>query len=257
MLDALSNVSGAIGLSPAQLMVSIIAILCGGFIKGYTGFGASMLWVTGLSLVLPPLQVVPMVLMFEVATSLQLLPQVWREVDWRSLMLLLLGTCIATPIGVHALASFPADPVRIALALVVLLSAVAIWRGFALQSVPGPTATLGIGLLAGLLNGSMAIVGPPVILFYFATPIGMAIGRASIITFFLGTDSFGTATFATQGLITTEILWRTAVFIPLVLIGVWIGARRFFGTKPETFRKVTLVLLMGLSGGLLARALSS
>jgi hypothetical protein len=80
--------------------------------------------------------------------------------------------------------------------------------------VPGSTATLGIGLVAGLLNGSMAIVGPPVILFYFSAPIGTAVGRASIVTFFLGTDSFGTAMFAAQGLITAEILWRRAVFIP-------------------------------------------
>jgi uncharacterized protein len=138
----------------------------------------------------------------------------------------------------------------------VLLSAVAIWRGFTLQAVPGSTAALGIGLVAGLLNGSMAIVGAPVILFYFSTPIGTAVGRASIVTFFLGTDSFGTAMFAAQGLITAEILWRTAVFIPIVLIGVSISARRFLGTKPETYRKVVLALLMGLSVALLARRLS-
>lgn len=76
----------------------------------------------------------------------------------------------------------------------------------------------------------MSIGGPPVILFYLSTPVGIAIGRASIVTFFLGTDSFGTAMIAAQGLITLEILWRTAMFIPIVLIGVSIGARRFLGT---------------------------
>lgn len=246
-----------LALSPAAFGLCAIAALCGALIKGYAGFGSSMLWATGFSLVLPPLQVVPMVLMFEVASNLHLLPQVWREVHWRSLAILLLGTCIATPIGVYALASFPADPVRIGLALVVLLAAIAIWRGLALQTVPGPAATLGIGLLSGLLNGSMSIGGPPVILFYFSTPVGIAIGRASIVTFFLGTDSFGTAMCAAQGLITLEILWRTAMFIPIVLIGVSIGARRFLGTKPQTFRRMTLVLLMSLGMTLLVRTLWS
>ena len=139
----------------------MLAVLVGAFIKGYTGFGASMVSVTSLSLVLPPLQVVPMVLMFEVATSIGLLRHVWREVEWRSLWLLLAGTCVATPAGIYALAALPADALRIALALVVLVAAILIWRGFALKRTPGRTATVGVGLLAGFLNGSMAIVGPP------------------------------------------------------------------------------------------------
>lgn len=95
-MDALLN---GLGLSPAGLAFSVLAVLVGAFVKGFAGFGASMVWVTSLSLVLPPLQVVPMVLMFEVATSMGLLRHVWRQVEWRSLWLLLLGTCLATPSG--------------------------------------------------------------------------------------------------------------------------------------------------------------
>jgi len=248
-------VLGALGLSACGLAFSIVAVLVGAFIKGYTGFGASMVWVTSLSLVLPPLQVVPMVLMFEVATSVGLLRHVWREVEWRSLWLLLAGTCAATPVGIYALASLPADALRIALALVVLVAAILIWRGFALKEAPGRTATVGVGLLAGFLNGSMAIVGPPVILFYFATPLGVAVGRASMVTYLLGTDSIATGMFALQGLVGTEILWRTVCFLPVLLLGVAAGHRQFIGTSPDTFRKLALLLLMGLSIALLVRSL--
>jgi hypothetical protein len=89
-MDALLSV---LGLGPAALAFSVAAVLAGAFIKGYTGFGASMVWVTSLALVLPPLQVVPMVLLFEVVTSIGLLRHVWREVEWRSLWPLLAGTC--------------------------------------------------------------------------------------------------------------------------------------------------------------------
>ena len=242
-------------ISPAGLAFSVAAVLAGAFIKGYTGFGASMVWVTSLSLVLPPLQVVPMVLMFEVATSIGLLRHVWREVGWGSLWLLLAGTCVATPAGIYALASVPADALRIALALVVFVAAILIWRGFALKRAPGRTATVGVGLLAGFLNGSMAIVGPPVILFYFATPLGIAVGRASMVTYLLGTDSFGTAVFALQGLVGADVLWRTAFFLPILLLGVAAGHRQFLGTSPETFKKLALLLLMGVSIALLVRSL--
>ena len=244
-----------LGLGPAGLAFSIAAVLVGAFIKGYTGFGASMVWVTSLSLVLPPLQVVPMVLLFEAATSIGLLRHVWREVEWRSLWLLLAGTCAATPLGIYALASLPADALRVTLALVVFVAALLIWRGFVLDRAPGRPATVAVGLAAGFLNGSMAIVGPPVILFYFATPLGVAVGRASMVTYLLGTDSVGAGLFALQGLIDSEILWRTVCFLPILLLGVAAGHRRFVGAAPETVKRSALLLLMGLSLALLARSI--
>ena len=170
MSEMLSGVLEATDLDGPGFLYGVAAVLAGAWLKGYTGFGASMLWMTSLSLVLPPLQVVPMVLMFEVVTSIALLPQVWKDVRWRSIGLLLLGTWAATPIGIHALSSLPAAPIRMALAAVVFIAAFLILRGFALTKEPGRLATAGVGLMAGVLNGSMGIVGPPVILFYFSSP---------------------------------------------------------------------------------------
>ena len=244
----------ALGLDTPGLLYCIVAVAAGAYLKGYTGFGASMLWMTGLSLVLPPLQVVPMVLMFEVVTSIALLPQIWKDVRWRSIGLLLLGTWAATPVGIYALATLPAAPVRIALAVSVFVAAILILRGFALAREPGRPATVGVGLMAGVLNGSMGIVGPPVILFYFSSPIGVVAGRASIIAYFIGTDSVGTAMFAAQGLIDASVYWRMAAFLPVLVAGVAVGNRGFVKTDPETFRKIALFVLMALSFLLFARA---
>ena len=252
----METITAALALTPWQLWACLAAVFAGAFVKGYTGFGASMFWVTSLSLVVPPLEAVPMVLTFEVATSLHLLIHVWKDIAWRSMGLLLVGTWLATPVGIYALASIPADPVRMALALAVFVAAVLIWRDFKLASTPGKPATFGVGLAAGLLNGSMAIVGPPVILFYFSSPLGATVGRASMVAYFLGTDTVGTAMFASQGLIGGEILWRTLAFLPVLLLGVALGNRRFLATSPETFRKVALILLMALAAGLFARSLA-
>jgi uncharacterized protein len=100
----------------------------------------------------------------------------------------------------------------------------------------------------------MGIVGPPVILFYFSSPIGVAVGRASIITYFIGTDSVATVMFAGQRLISAEVLWRTLLFLPLLFVGVAVGNRRFLETDPATFKKVALVVLIALSIALLVRA---
>ena len=127
-------------------------------------------------------------------------------------------------------------------------------RGFALEREPGRPATFGVGFAGGVLNGSMGIVGPPVILFYFSSPIRVIAGRASIITYFIGTDSVGTAMFAAQGLIDPSVYWRTAIFLPVLIVGVVIGSLGFVKTDPEIFKKIALWVLMGLSVLLFARA---
>ena len=251
----ISQVLSAIELSPLTLVFCLIFVILGGYLKGFAGFGASMFWMTSLSLVIPPLQLVPMVLMFEVASSIYLLPGIWKKIDWRSIGFLLAGTWIATPAGIYALITLPAAPVRIALALVVLLAAIMLLRGFSLEKVPGKTATVGVGMAAGVLNGSMGIVGPPVVLFYFSSPVGMTIGRASVITYLIGTDTVGTVMFAAQDLIDPSIYWRTALFLPLLFLGSSIGSKGFIKTDPDKFRKLSLYVLLILSVILMVRAL--
>ena len=73
-------------LSVPELGYIALCVLVGAIIKGYSGFGASIFWVVSISLVLPPIQVVPMILMFEVISSFYLLPGIWRKVQWLSLI---------------------------------------------------------------------------------------------------------------------------------------------------------------------------
>jgi uncharacterized protein len=113
--------------------------------------------------------------------------------------------------------------------------------------MPGPVASTLAGAASGLSNGAFGIGGPPVILFYFASPAGNLAGRASLVAFFLATDVIGLANQSTQGLITTETAIRAAFYLPALLAGVWLGARSFKGTDPEKFRKYVLVILATLA----------
>ncbi len=244
-------------MDPFVVAFSLLAVLAGAVIRGFAGFGSSLVWVSSLSLVLPPLAVVPTTYALEIAASAHLLPRVWREVEWRSLRWLLLGAIAATPVGLYALAALPPAPVRVAISLVVILATLLIWRGFLLKAMPGAGATLATGLLAGLLNGGAGIGGPPAILFYFSGPAGAAVSRASLIAFFLATDLFAIALAAGGGLVTGEVAVRTAILIPVVILGAAIGERGFLRVDPAVFRRATLILLAALSAALVLRVLAT
>lgn len=235
---------------------AIAAVIAGGFVKGYSGFGASMMWVGSLSLVFPPHQVVPMVLLWEVASSLQLLPETWRKIEWRSLGWLSLGAAVATPVGAYLLASLPAGAARIGIGLIVFAGSYLIWRGFAWSGRPAPWAIVCVGLAFGLLNGSTALGGPPVVLFYLATPVGAATSRASIIAFFLATDALAALSQMSAGLLTGDVLYAAALMLPFVVFGTWLGSRHFLKTEPADFKRFALVALMVLGLLVTVRALA-
>jgi len=229
-------------LAAASGLVFLAAI-----VRGYSGFGFSLLAITSLSLLFSPAQVIPAIFMLEIAASLHLLPSIWRDVHWRSLSFLLAGTVIGTPIGVHALANVPQAPMTLALAGFVLAATVLLWRGFALKTMPSAPATLAVGTATGLANGAFGIGGPPVILFYFASPAGHAAGRASLIAFFIMTDVTGLLFLAREGLVTKEAGLMALAFLPALAAGVWLGARSFRTADPARFRKIVLVILAALA----------
>jgi uncharacterized membrane protein YfcA len=121
--------------------------------------------------------------------------------------------------------------------------------------MPGRAVSTGVGSAFGLLNGGTALGGPPIVLFYLATPVGAAASRASIVAFFLATDAFAALSQVVTGTLTLDALYVAALLLPLVLLGTWLGARRFSYTEPANFKRFALLVLMSLGILVVARAL--
>ena len=241
-----------------QIAAFVYAVACifgAAVVRGYTGFGFSLLSIVSLSFVLSPAEIVPSIFIMEVVASLHLLPSTWRHIHWRALAWLAVGSLAGTPFGVYALAHVPPAPMTLALAAFVLMAALLLVRGFALKSLPGPAATFAAGTASGLFNGSFGMGGPPVILFFFSSPTGAAAGRASMIAFFLMTDVVGLAWQGWSGLLREATLWRALAFLPALIGGVWLGNRGFANADPADFRRWVLRLLMVLALVAAAKAL--
>ena len=231
------------GISPFALGYAIACVFLAAIVRGFSGFGFSLLTITSLSLVLPTSIVVPAIFMLEIAASIHMLPGVWRQVHWRSLAPLLAGCLVATPFGVWLLGNAPQAPMKVALGLFVLACVALLAKGYALRTMPGLFSSTAAGAAAGLANGAFGIGGPPVILFYFASPAGAAAGRASLIAFFMATDVIGLGFLSREGLIGWDNVKMAALFLPALLAGVWVGQRGFRNINEARFRQFVLALL--------------
>jgi uncharacterized protein len=229
------------------LALSCLIIFLAAIVRGFAGFGFSLLTITALSIFYSPAEVVPSIFMLEVAASINLLPSIWRDIHWKSLVPLTLGCLFATPLGVWLLANVPPAPMQLAISIFVLAATYLMWKGFALKSMPNTSTSTAVGAASGLANGAFGIGGPPVVLFYFASPAGNIAGRASMIAFFIATDVIGLANQSVHGLITWATIFNAAIYLPALLAGVWLGARGFKNTDPAVFRKYVLVILAALA----------
>jgi len=181
-----------------------VSILAAFVVRGFSGFGSSMIAVSALTLVLPPAHVVPAMFALEIAASVGLLPSVWRDVDWRSLVWIVGGCTVATPVGLTVLAHAPENLMRALVSAVVVVVALVLLKGFVLRATPGPAATFAAGCLSGLLNGSTGLAGPPAVIFYFSSAGAAARGRASLIAFFVATDVFALLLARASGLLDAQ-----------------------------------------------------
>jgi hypothetical protein len=229
------------------LALSSAAIFLAAIVRGFSGFGFSLLSITAISLILPVAQIVPSIFLLEIAASINLIPGIWREIHWGSLRWLTVGYVIGLPFGGYALIHAPEAPAQIVLGVFVIGTAILMLRGFHLERTPAAPASTATGVASGVLNGAFGIGGPPVVLFYFSTPGAAAIGRASIIFFFLFTDLLGVGYFATQGIVTAQSFIQSILWLPALLAGVWIGAHGFRRLNQEAFRRWVLVILIALA----------
>ena len=243
------------GFTPLLFAYVFAAVFLAGIVRGATGFGFSMIMIVLLTLFFPPAQVAPVILFWEVLASIGHLPFVYRQVHWKSLRWLALGVALGTPFGVYCLVSIPVDAMRLIINAVVLILTSMLYCGLRPKNAPTPPQTTGVGLLAGIINGASANGGPPIILFFLSSPLGAAVGRASLIAFFLFTDVWASLFYWQQGLISLDTVIFTLVFMVPMFGGMWFGNRWFSTVDEARFRKVVLALLMLISIVWLVKAL--
>ena len=156
-----------------ELLYACACVFLAAIVRGFSGFGFAMLTITAISAALPPATVVPAMFVLEVAAGIHLLPSIWRRVHWRSIGILVAAGIVGTPAGVYLLANVPANPMKIALAVVVVVRAAVLMAGVQMARMPTTTETASTGAASGLLNGAFGMGGPPIIVFFLGSSLAL------------------------------------------------------------------------------------
>lgn len=233
-------------LGPAHLAVLSIALLGAAYVRGYSGFGFSAIFIASAALITNPLPLIPVVFACEIIMIAFQARGIRAHVDWRRVVALLAGAAIVLPFSVTAMLAFGAETARLAVSGIVLVMSLVLLSGWTLTRVIGPGGHMGVGAVSGLCNAA-GIGGLPVAAFMTAQPMVSATFRATMIVYLTGLDLITLPFLWHGGLVTTDTAIAAACAFPLLALGVWLGGRQFLSASPTTFRRFAVILLLVLS----------
>lgn len=229
-------------LVPALAMTTVAAFLAG-LARGFSGFGAALVFVPIASASLGPVVAVPVLLIADVIISSTVIKRALRDCSWRQVRNVSIGALIGLPIGNQLLTALDPVVVRWAVTGLIFASLVLMVSGWRYPGAHTPTVNASVGLVSGLMSGLAQIGGPPAVVYWMSSGDDIARVRANLIAYFAVLMWSSLAIFIVRGLITTNIVWLGLAAAPSYALGMYLGTRMFGLASPDTFRRIAVALV--------------
>lgn len=212
------------------------------------GFGAGLVAVGSLALVLPELRdAVVLLLLVNLPAEVFVVRASWKAINWRGVLVLFAGVGAGIPIGSWLLRSGePAFLLTLLGLFLILVGAFFIIRPrLGLAPPPGWVAPP-VGLFSGLLTGLFGTGGPPLIAYYQLSGVEKAVFRGNLMAIFLLMTAVRVPSYAVLGLIDGPRLWSALLVLPAVLVGAVAGNRIHLSLDESTFRRLVSAAMIAL-----------
>ncbi|TNE62555.1 MAG: sulfite exporter TauE/SafE family protein [Alphaproteobacteria bacterium] len=248
MSDFLTSLTGDLlgDLSLWAALGMALAIFVAAILRAFTGFGFALAALPVMSLFLLPTTAVSIVVLLTLTISLQNLKSYMPDVPWRVMGWMTGMAAVGTMLGTYILLVISPDSFRAAIGISVMGACFLLARYKPKDSASGGWKAALTGLASGLLNGALAIPGPPVIIYAMAAFSNPVVSRAFLMGFFLFSAIFATGSYAISGIIGVKELTLFALALPGMLAGNRIGFRLFEKYGSGGYRRIALMALFAI-----------
>ncbi len=236
-------------MTPDMLLACAVAALAG-LMRGFAGFGSGMLMAPLFAILFGPVATVAMIVSLELVVTVQLLPRVLNQVQWRFVLLLGGVATLFMPVGSSILATVDPELLSRVMAAIVILFVLVLLTGWRYQGEKKPLPTLAVGAVSGTLMAATSMGNPPVLLYMFSGRDDAVTNRANIIAYFAVTQGILLLVMLFMGLLSWGSLLKAGILLPGFLLAAWVGSRLFRASSETLYRRVALAFLFcaGLYG---------
>jgi uncharacterized membrane protein YfcA len=217
------------------------AALAGG-VRGFSGFGAAMIFLPLAGIVVRPEVAVPLLFVADNLATLHITLPSFRRCCWAEILPLAGGATLTIPLGVALLVSVDPQAMRWAISLLILFAVAVLASGWRLRRELPIYGTAAVGGLAGLAGGAASLYGPPLILFWLGGRSGAVQVRENIYALFGLLSVAAGLTQWMNGLLTVDVLREAITLLPVYALATVVGARLFRRANEAQYRWVALGL---------------
>jgi uncharacterized membrane protein YfcA len=231
--------------SGGDILILAAIALVAGLARGFSGFGAALIFMPLASTVINPAMAAPLLLIVDMVMSVGMIGPAWRIADKRDVATMSVGALFGVPLGTLTLAL--ADPLAlrwtiVALVVLLLITLISGWR---YHGRPRALLTIAVGMVSGLFSGAAQVGGPPVVAYWLGGGQAGAIVRANIVLYFVVSSLLSLLSYLLGGLMSLEIVILGVFTGPAYGVGLYLGARLFSRAKEATFRRICYGLIAG------------
>lgn len=154
----------------------------------------------------------------------------------------IISSCLGTPFGLAAFVWIPQDVLKIVLGIAVLFGVAVLSKGIDMRATHHSFDWV-MGVLSGVLLMATSTNGPPLVFTLQARRINPESFRATLNAIFAISGMISVGLFVASGKVSDEVLKVSAIAVPIMVMGVYVGIvlRRLI--PAERFRMLVLALL--------------
>jgi uncharacterized protein len=214
------------------LALLFLTALAAGLSRGFSGFGAALIFVPLASELVGPKLAAPILVIIDPIFASFMIPKALKLADKRDVSLMFVGAILGVPLGTAILSHYERLTLRWLTAVMaawMLLLLISEWR---YKGQPHAMATAGVGAIAGLFTGIAQIGGPPVVCYWMGTGTNHQQLRANIILYFAASSVLTILTYLYGGLLSFEVIQLSAIAGPAYGLGI-LGAAKLFPLRRQ------------------------
>lgn len=229
-----------------QIVLVFLGALAGGLVNGLTGFGTG---ITALGLwlyVISPTVAASLVVICSLVAQIQMLPMIWRSIEWRRISVFIIPGLIGVPVGTWLLPQVDATSFRIGVGLfLVLYPLFVVTRARASRGTDagGRAADAAIGFGGGILGGLAGLSGIFNVIWSDVRGWAKDERRSVIQTFNITILVVALTSHAVSGLLTRDVGLAALAALPGTIGGAWAGGQIYRRLGDLGYQRVILALL--------------
>ena len=228
-------------------------MLLGTLAQSVSGIGFALVCGPLLVAALGPQDGVRLAVLLSLVLNVVLLARLWRQVDRRQTLLLLVPSALATPLLAVLVRDLPARPAAALAGAVVLVGVALLASGLRWHAARGPAGAATAGVVGAATNLVAGVAGPVVALWAANAEWKADVQRASLQAYFLGLNCVALPSLGLPRVGLPLLLAALAALAAGAVLGAPLGRR-----IGEAAARRTTLSLAGLGGAVvLARALAA